>query len=76
MPTAQQLDERIAKWTAAVEREDAEIKRLQSEGAYRYGAKNPRGRMIKKQIREARNRRVTAQHRLNIATRLRESAAA
>lgn len=58
---------RIEKWTARVEEEQAEIARLQEIGAYKFGHKNPRGREIARQIKRANARLDTARARLRAA---------
>lgn len=63
------LVERVEKYRAAVDEETNEIERLKDEGAYKFGAKNPRGREIKRWIAQAESRRATARQRLTLAER-------
>lgn len=61
------LVERVEKYRAAHDDETATIEDLKNEGAYKYGANNPRGREIKRRIAQAESRRRTARERLRLA---------
>jgi hypothetical protein len=63
----QPLFERMIRHRDTAASEQAEIERLRNVGAYKYGHKNPRGREIAKQIKQAEGRLRTAKRRAEAA---------